>query len=901
MKKLLQSQAPTNSKPCKFAYQSLLTVVTAILAAILWLAFNPLESPQQLYILTVLVGTLILSTIGCIFALKGYLASIKQSLEISNAYSKLLTDILQSAPDAMLLINREGLIVSANDQSTQLLGYSKQELIDMPVEHLMPIELREAHIGMRQSLFSQPKHRRLQGDKDFIILTKSGDRLSVDIGINFSQHEGTTYAITMLRDISQRRATEKELKASRAMFTKAERIANIGSWDWEVESNNLVWSEEVYRIFAVSPDKFKTNYENYIALIHPEDREFVESSLNATVVFNQPFNIEHRIIRPDGEERIVRQQGDLFIDKGEHIGHVVGTIIDITERTIAQRELEIADNVFSHISEAIAVTDADNCILRVNTAFTTITGYDAKECIGLNPRELLKSGEHDQAFYEVFWKTLLDEGYWEGELIDRRKDGSIFPSWHRITCARNEKGEPMQYICIFSDITEEKKVREQLKSLAQYDQLTTLPNRTLFIDRLEHAITRSNRSKKHIALMFIDLDGFKGVNDTYGHQTGDQLLVTVAQRLSSSIRAQDTVARLGGDEFTIILEDISDIKDTIVVAQKLLTELSTPIELSGETVNISGSIGISIYPKDGENGEELIKHADMAMYQAKQQGRGRYIFYTDDIAKIAQYRFHLESKLRRAIEEQRLEIYYQPQVDWKTDTLMGAEALVRWNDPEKGLISPADFIPLAEETGLIEPLGNWVLENACIQAKKWQRMGHSAIKMSVNVAGYQITQNSIVDATKRALKESGLDPKYLELEITEGFVMNHPEQGISTLNALRDLGVSLAIDDFGTGYSSLSYLKQLSVDHIKIDRSFIMDIPHDKNDVSITLAIIAMAHNLDLSVIAEGVETTEHIEFLNQHGCHMMQGYYFSPPLPKSEFELLFNVHHWRVKTSASA
>jgi predicted signal transduction protein with EAL and GGDEF domain len=375
-----------------------------------------------------------------------------------------------------------------------------------------------------------------------------------------------------------------------------------------------------------------------------------------------------------------------------------------------------------------------------------------------------------------------------------------------------------------------------------------------------------------------------------GHQAGDSLLQEVAQRLTGCVRSQDTVARLGGDEFTIILEDLKQAEDASVVASKVLDALSTKMEIEGHEIVSGGSIGISIYPDDSEHADSIIKNADMAMYQAKQHGRNRYQFYTEEFSKNATKRFYMEKKLRQALLQNELTVYYQPQVNMDINELIGAEALVRWNDPHKGLVPPNEFIPLAEETGLIEPIGIWVLETACKQAIKWQQQGFAPFRMTVNVSGYQFTHGSIVDAVKTVLDETMLSPQYLELEITESFFMGHAEKSMATLDALRELGISIAIDDFGTGYSSLSYLKRLSIDRLKIDRSFVMDIPDDKDDAAIVSTIIAMAKKLGLSVIAEGVENQGHITFLNEEGCDEMQGFFFSKPLPQDEFEKLFLV-----------
>ena len=802
--------------------------------------------------------------------------------------SQHMSDIFNAAPDAMLIINTKGIIEEVNRVSVELFGYNPDELIGEKVEKLMPERFRSHHPQLVDDSFDKPVRRPLNDDAELTALTKDGDELPVEISLSYTLREGSMYAITTLRDIRERKETQNKLRRNEDVMRKAQTIAHFGSWEWDVPNNTLAWSDEVYRIFGLRPQQFEATYEAFLESLHPEDKENVVNAVNAAVVYDQPYDIQHRVVQPDGNVRFVHQRGEVFRNDQGDAMHMVGTVRDISKEKKAVNEMRLADNVFSHSSEAILVTDTENNILRVNEAFTDMTGYSKEEALGKNPKDLLNSGHHDKAFYRAFWRSLIETGGWDGEIMDRRKNGETFPAHHSISVVKNDLGEIIQFISIFSDVTEEKRAAEHIQNLAQYDQLTKLPNRMLFNDRLQHAITRATRAKKIVGLMFIDLDRFKSVNDTLGHHAGDLLLQEVSKRLSGAVRLQDTVARLGGDEFTIILEDLAHAEDAAIVSDKLLAILQEKVVIDGNDIFIGGSIGISIFPTDGENIEDIVKRADMAMYQAKQQGRNRYRFYTDELAQFAEKRFQVENRLRQAIDGNELEVYYQPQVDISTGTLVGAEALVRWNDPEKGLVSPADFIPIAEETGLIEPLGDWVLKAACQQAKKWQDEGFDPFRMTVNVAGYQILQGSIVESTRTVLEETGLASEFLELEITEGFVMDHSEKGVLILEELRKLGVSLVIDDFGTGYSSLSYLKRLPIDRLKIDRSFVMDIPHDKDDEAIVSSIIAIANNLGLTVIAEGVETEDQIRFLSGQVCFEVQGFYFSKPIPGIEFSRLF-------------
>jgi len=824
---------------------------------------------------------------------------LRQTVNTSNVLQETgeyLSDLFEAAPDAMLIVDKTGRIREANKRAVELFGYEHGELEGMKVESLMPERYRNWHRGIRDESFNDPVRRPFMDDKEFVAETKDGKEIPIEISLNYTVRGNEPQAITTLRDISQRKESEDIVRHNAGILKKAQQIANLGSWEWDIETNTIIWSDEMFHIFGLEPQSFEPTYDAFLDAIHPDDKENVVNAVNASVVYDEPYSIEHRVVNPNGSVRIVQERGDVFRDKAGAARYMVGIVHDISELKQAEAELKMADNVFSHTAEAIMITNSHNRILRINEAFTRITGYEAIDVVGKRPNDVLKSGQHDADFYKTLWQSLNDDSTWEGEILDRRQDGTVFPAWHSISVVRDDQGDIIQHISIFSDITEKKNAEAYIQNLAQYDQLTGLPNRMLFNDRLEHACSRSERTGVRTGLMFIDLDRFKNVNDTLGHQAGDYLLQEVAKRLTDTVRAQDTVARLGGDEFTVILEDLAHPEDAGIVAEKLLQALAKTVDIDGQAVVTGGSIGIGIFPDDGDDTESLVKHADMAMYQAKQQGRNRYKFYTIELAEYAETRFHIENRLRHALDNHELELYYQPQVDVTSGELIGAEALLRWNDPEKGLVMPDKFIDLAEETGLIEPIGAWVLEAACLQARAWQEDGHPPLRMTVNVSGYQITHSAIVETVENALKATGLDPQYLELEITESFVMEHTEKVISTLNQLRGLGVSLAIDDFGTGYSSLSYLKRLSIDRLKIDRSFVMDIPDDKDDEAIVATIIAMSKNLGLYVIAEGVEKQEQIDFLREHGCVEMQGYYFSKPVPREKFLQQFQtpkvMHH---------
>ncbi len=559
-------------------------------------------------------------------------------------------------------------------------------------------------------------------------------------------------------------------------------------------------------------------------------------------------------------------------------------IREVGEPKQTEYTLMLANGVFNHSAEAILVTGPDRRILRVNPAFEAITQYQESEVLNRQPDELIKSDRHSDEDYQQLWEVLSKTDLWKGELCDKRKDGSTFSAQHTISAVRDSTGQITHYIDLFRDISEKKQQEEYIRNLAHYDQLTGLPNRALFIDRLKQSIYRARRKHQNIGLMFIDLDRFKYVNDTLGHDAGDELLAKVAERLNETVREQDTVSRLGGDEFTIILEELAAPEDSVLVADKLIQHLCQPLDIKGHEMVVGASVGISTFPLHGDDQDTLIKCADTAMYHAKESGRNQSKLYNESMSAKASERFHLERLLRKAIEDEEFELYFQPQINITSGRVCGCETLIRWNNPEQGLIGPMEFIPLAEETGLIIPLGEWVLHHSLVCANRWQEQGVEDITVSVNVSSKQLSAGNFAEKVRQLVTLNAFPPERLELEITESAVMENPNQVIAELNQIRELGVNISLDDFGTGYSSLSYLKKLPVTKVKIDRSFVRDINVDKDDEEIVKAIIAMSRTLGLKVIAEGAETKDHIDFIRRADCHDVQGYYYSQPLPEADF-----------------
>jgi diguanylate cyclase (GGDEF)-like protein len=562
------------------------------------------------------------------------------------------------------------------------------------------------------------------------------------------------------------------LRQNEARFITAQRIAHIGCWEWNILKDELYCSEELYRIFTVEAIGFDANYQSFLNSVHPLDRELVTSAIEEALYERKPYNIDHRILLPDGVERIVHAEAEV---------------------------------------------------------------------------------------------------------------------------SRDEDGRPVWMAGIMQDITERKRAEEQIYHLAYFDSLTGLPNRLLFKEYLSHALAHATRTQKMAAILFLDLDRFKQINDTLGHSIGDKLLQRVAECLVVCIRKCDTlgrvaggdvtssVSRLGGDEFTVLLTDIDTVQDAARVAHRIISTVSQPFNLDGHEMIVTTSIGISLYPDDGKDVVTLIKNADTAMYHAKDQGRNNFQFYNQSMNSTAYERLVLENHLRKALERNEFVLHYQPQFDIMTDEIIGVEALIRWRHPDLGMVSPGVFIPLAEETGLIMQIDEWVLKTACAQNKAWQEAGLPFITMAVNLSGQNFIRKNLVGIIARAIEDTRLDPRYLELELTESVLMKNAKETASTLQVLKEMGLRFSIDDFGTGYSSLSYLKRFPLDTLKIDQSFIREITTDSDNAAITTAIIAMAHSLKLKVVAEGVETEEQLAFLRDHGCHAMQGFLYSKPLPAAE------------------
>jgi len=595
--------------------------------------------------------------------------------------------------------------------------------------------------------------------------------------------------------------------------------------------------------------------------------------------------------RKNGEEYLQWLNLISIRDDLEQPLHYIAILSDMTEQKKQEESLLLAHKVIENTFEGVMITDNQKKIISVNPAFTKVTGYSTEEAVGQNPR-FLQSGRQNLEFYQTMWMSIHKNGGWQGEIWNRRKNGDIYPEWLSISAVKNGNGQITNYVGVFSDISERKRAEERLEQLAHYDLLTGLPNRFLFNEKLKSALFHARRYKHYVALLFIDLDRFKTVNDTLGHAIGDRLLRLAGERLVDCLRRDDIVSRWGGDEFTVLLDNIHMVEHVARIAAKITQSISCPFIIEGQEIRVTPSIGISVYPNDGIEIEELMNHADTAMYLAKERGN-TFQFYTSEIGESSSKLVGLEVRLRKALDQSEFQLYYQPKVSLETGALEGLEALLRWKQPENGWIPPSEFIPLAEKTGLIRPIGEWVLRTVCRHSKVWKKQGFPPIRVAINLSMSQFQQENWVQTVYRILQEEEVSPKTIELELTESTIMHDPEGIISMLKELKSVGIHLSIDDFGTGYSSLSYLKRLPIDVLKIDQSFVNDLSENPDDATIIKAIITLAHSLELKVVAEGVEREEQLRFLEGEGCDMAQGYFFSRPLAAEQVPAMFTEFGW--------
>lgn len=867
-------------------------------------------------------------------------------LQLRNA-EDLLRNLIDASPDLICLKDANNRWLEINTSGLDLFHLNKiayqhktdNELIEL-VDPIFKEALRHSKTTDEQAWKTGKSIR----SEEIILLPEGGEKILDVIKVPLFNADGSRQSlVTLGRDITERKMTENNLRNRSAVLDaliSCDWLLHSAD-SWETVANRVL--EQICLALHFTRATVLRNESNqsisagkvYSKIVHKWSMPGFSNPSKSfeNINFNDPSLIRWGEVLKEGnpvygdikdlpanERKVLKQHdtqsivivplfsgnvwwGNMIIERchdlmkttPQELGSLmaVGRSISVAiQKCSASKKLHQAKIAFDSASEGIMILDTNACITGVNKGFTDITGYSEEDVLGTKPNILKQDNQS-------IFQHIAQEAKWHGEVEGTRKNGEYYQEWLTITAVKNEDGEIINYVAVFEDITESKRSQSQLHALVNHDPLTGLPNRRLFNELLDQAIKHAERENYQVAVLFIDLDRFKAINDSLGHQVGDKLLREVSDRINRCLRKNDVLARLGGDEFIVMLDKIHSQEQAELIAKMIIHSLQAEFNINNCEIFSTASIGISVFPKDGSDVDSTIKAADMAMYQVKNKGKNNYCFYSAELSKSVVERFIVESQLRRALERNQFEVYYQPQVSLINGDIIGAEALIRWNHPELGIVSPAKFIPVAEETGLIVAIGEWVLRQAALQAKEWIKDGHSMQWIAVNVSGIQIMRSNFADTVYGVLIETSCPANILELEITESTVMQNTEYVIDTFNRIKQLGVRLAIDDFGTGYSSLSNLKRLPLDKIKIDQSFVRGLPDDLDDAGITNAIYAMAKSLGFSVIAEGVETTAHADFLKNMGCEEAQGYLYSKPITTADFTQLLTLKNNRGNKNA--
>lgn len=880
----------------------LLTVVIASLAVVLsrMLAELPLGVQRAADVGAVVVIILAMVRQGALLKERDLLLTTQEALiQSQRGLMKergQLKSLIGTIPDLIWLKDPNGVYISCNPRFEKLYGAREQEIVGKTDYDFVSRETAD--------FFVEHDRLALRADgpsvnEEWLTFAADGYRgLFETIKTPMRDENGEVIGVLgIARDITERRAAQAALQQSERKLETMLQTLTEGVVTVDLSGQITYSNRAAQDILEIGQDISGKYFQSREWMQFDENgKPFPLDKLPLAIALSEQrrvFNIEHQIVAPNGEAKWLSVNAAPMFDESGKLSGGIASFRDITKAKHAEQQLRLAATTFES-QEGMVVTDAQEVILKVNQAFTHISGYAAEEVIGKTPR-VLSSGRHNQEFYAAMWQSLNETGAWSGEVWNRRKNGEIYPEELTITAVKDQAGSVVNYVGTLADISHRKAAEEEIHLLAFYDPLTRLPNRRLLLDRLKQALASNARSRRNGALLFIDLDNFKSLNDSLGHDVGDQLLQQVGERLMACVREEDTVARIGGDEFVVMLDGLSGqiieaASQSEAVGEKILATLNQPYSLAGHEYHNTPSIGAVLFGDQKLGIDELMKHADIAMYQSKKAGRNTLRFFDPQMQEAINARVALETELRKAYEKREFRLYFQRQVN-SAGRVLGAEALIRWVHPERGLISPAQFIPIAEETGMILSIGQWVLEEACAQLKAWQFSGHASdLAISVNVSAKQLRQAGFAEMAQELVQRHGINPRLLKLEITESMLVEEVENTILTMNALNEIGLQFSLDDFGTGYSSLQYLKRLPLNQLKIDQSFVRDIATDKNDRSIVRTIISIAHSLNLDVIAEGVEVPEQQQILLNKGCTHYQGYLFGKPLPIDEFEAALQI-----------
>ncbi len=828
-------------------------------------------------------------------------SELRAAQEQAQSANTLYRTLFAHSPLPILVMHRRGVILEMNAAAEAVFAPPTQwqhqpflfRLVDPScapdLSHALVQATDHGHSLAHRLLFRPNPDRSFYGDLHLLHLSEA-------------PYAHPTGYIGIVIDLSERQQWEDELRARNERLQESEaryRILADFSPDWEYwlgpQGRYEYVSPACANVCGHSAEAFLQDPELMTRLIHTEDQprwiaHWIEATSDTEQTEHTHDTLELRLQHPDGDIRWIEHHcRGVYDADGQYQGRR-GVNRDITARKHAEAQLRQTARAFESTADGIVITDTHATIVSVNRSFIRITGYTEAEIVGRNARHL-RSRRHRPAFYRTLWTHLQETGQWGGEIWARRRNGEEYPGWMTIAAVTDPQDRVTHYVGVFTDISRLKRSEERLDYLAHHDLLTALPNRGQLLTRLKQALDRARRRNHRLAVLFVDMDRFKHVNDSLGHAVGDDLLRAIANRMTEKLRAGDTLARVGGDEFVVLLQDDDPQGRAADLAEDLLEQCRQPHVLPNRELFITASIGISLHPRDGTDPDNLLKHADLAMHQSKSQGRNTYQFYHTAMAADADERLHMENALRGALHRDEFFLHYQPQIHLEDRTLAGAEVLLRWQNPQLGLVSPALFIPIAEEMGVIADIGAWVLTEACAQMRAWDDQGLRLPRLAVNLSTQQLERGDLVAHVEHVLNTTGLAAKRLELEVTESMIMRQAERSIDTLNALRALGAQLAVDDFGTGYSSLGYIQRLPLHRLKIDRSFVRDIGHCRDDEAIVRAIIGLGQSLGLEVIAEGVERAEQADFLRREGCQIGQGYRFGHPVTAASFTAAWASH----------
>jgi len=796
--------------------------------------------------------------------------------------------------EPMCIADPQGCFKQVNPAFVLLTGFDESELLAKPfLDFVFAEDRQKTEEEMARQILG---HESIAFENRYVC--KNGRLIHLSWTAYFDHNEGVTYATA--RDITERKQAETQLAESEFRWKFAIEGAGDGVWDWNIATNEVNFSRRYKEMLGYSNQDLHGFKQEWVERLHPDDQADVAATLQNYLTGKTPlYSVEFRMRCKDGGYKYILARGMVVSRSldGSPM-RMIGTHTDITEHKQLEQKLQLAASVFTHAREGIMITGTDGTIIDVNEAFSLITGYSREEAIGRSPH-FLHSGCHDSSFYAILWQQLLEKGHWYGEIWNRRKTGEIYAQMESISSIRDATGNVSQYVSLFSDITTLKEHEKRLEHIAHFDALTNLPNRILLADRLRQAIVQAQRNGDKLAIAYLDLDGFKAINDTYGHEAGDQLLMSVSARMKQVLRESDTLARIGGDEFVAVLPELSDAESSMPMLNRLLLAAAEPAACGDLVFNVSASLGVTFYPQDGEvDADQLLRQADQAMYQAKLAGKNCVCRFDADQDSYLRTRHESLNRISQAVLAREFVLYYQPKVNLRTRALVGAEALIRWSHPDVGLLPPSEFLPVIEDHPLAVEIGEWVIDSVLTQIQIWHKAGLK-IPVSVNIGARQLQQKDFVERLQHLLEtHPSIGADCLELEVLETSALEDINHVSNVIYACKELGVAFALDDFGTGYSSLTYLKRLPVTTLKIDRSFVSDMLDDPDDLSILNGVINLAAAFGKQVIAEGVESEKHGELLLQLGCELAQGYGIARPMPAEKMSDWYN--NWTAQPYCS-